>query len=312
MSVAAIPTAASRRGISRLKFTRGERRKLMIGLAFISPWLIGFFVFLIYPIYYSLKLSFTYYTGFGTPLDIGLDNYRMIIHDDLFWTSLVNTLYYTGLSIPIGMIVAMLLALAMNQNVKEIALYRAAFYLPSLLPLFAVSFIFIALLDPRRGIVSRFLSWFGVPTVDWFGDPDVAKIALVILAQFGAGQMALIYLAGLKAIPVSLYDAAEMDGAGMWRKFTNVTIPLMTPVILYNVILGISAGLQVFTQAYIITNGGPANATTFYVFYLYNNAFRYSQFGYASAMAWILFLVSFVLAILVFKIASKRVHYDLS
>ena len=312
MSVAAIPTVKSRRGISRLKFTRGERRKLLIGLAFISPWLIGFFAFLVYPIYYSLKLSFTYYTGFGTPLDIGWDNYRMMIHDDLFWTSLVNTLYYTGLSIPIGMIVAMLLALAMNQDVKEIALYRAAFYLPSLLPLFAVSFIFIALLDPRRGIVSRFLSLFGVPTVDWFGDPDTAKIALVILAQFGAGQMALIYLAGLKAIPVSLYDAAEMDGAGMWRKFTNVTIPLMTPVILYNVILGISAGLQVFTQAYIITNGGPANATTFYVFYLYNNAFRYSQFGYASAMAWILFLVSFVLAILVFKIASKRVHYDLS
>jgi len=308
----AISTSQSRRGISRLKLTRGERRKLLVGLAFISPWLVGFFVFLLYPILYSLQLSFTYYTGFGVPLDIGWDNYRMMMNDDLFWKSLVNTIYYTGLSIPVGMIVAMLLALAMNQNVKEIALYRAAFYLPSLLPLFAVSFIFIALLDPRRGIVSRFLSWFGVPTIDWFGDPDVAKIALVILAQFGAGQMALIYLAGLKAIPLSLYDAAEMDGAGMWRKFTNVTIPLMTPVILYNVILGISAGLQVFTQAYIITDGGPANATTFYVFYLYNNAFRYSQFGYASAMAWILFLISFVLAILVFKFASKRVHYDLS
>jgi multiple sugar transport system permease protein len=292
--------------------TRGERRKLMVGLAFISPWLIGFFIFLLYPIYYSFKLSFTYYTGFGIPENIGFENYRLMFSDSLFWTSLVNTLYYTGLSIPIGMVVAMLLALAMNQNVKEISIYRAAFYLPSLLPLFAVSFIFIALLDPRRGIVSRFLAFFGAPTVDWFGNPDTAKIALVILAQFGAGQMALIYLAGLKAIPMTLYDAAEMDGAGLWRKFRDVTLPLMTPVILYNVILGISAGLQVFTQAYIITNGGPANATTFYVFYLYNNAFRYSQFGYASAMAWVLFLISFVLAILVFRIASKRVHYDLS
>jgi multiple sugar transport system permease protein len=292
--------------------TRGERRKLMVGPAFISPWLIGFFIFLLYPIYYSFKLSFTYYTGFGIPENIGFENYRLMFSDSLFWTSLVNTLYYTGLSIPIGMVVAMLLALAMNQNVKEISIYRAAFYLPSLLPLFAVSFIFIALLDPRRGIVSRFLAFFGAPTVDWFGDPDTAKIALVILAQFGAGQMALIYLAGLKAIPMTLYDAAEMDGAGLWRKFRDVTLPLMTPVILYNVILGISAGLQVFTQAYIITNGGPANATTFYVFYLYNNAFRYSQFGYASAMAWVLFLISFVLAILVFRIASKRVHYDLS
>jgi multiple sugar transport system permease protein len=303
------PRIAQRRW--RLRLTRGERRQLLVGLAFISPWLFGFAVFLAYPIFYSFRLSFTYYTGFGIPEFIALDNYRFMWNDTLFWTSLLNTLYYTGLSIPIGMAVAMLLGLAMNQDVPEIPIYRAAFYLPSLLPLFAVSFIFIALLDPRRGIVSRVLSFFGVPSVDWFGDPDTAKLALVILAQFGAGQMALIYLAGLKAIPLTLYDAAEIDGAGIWRKFTNITLPLMTPVILYNVILGISAGLQVFTQAYIITNGGPANTTTFYVFYLYNNAFRYSQFGYASAMAWILFLISFVLAILVFRIASKRVHYDL-
>ncbi len=304
--------APPRTGVRRLALTRGERRKLLVGLAFISPWLVGFVAFLAYPIYYSLQLSFTYYTGFGIPENIGLENYRTMLDDSLFWQSLVNTLYYTGLSIPIGMIVAMLLALAMNQDVPEIPIYRAAFYLPSLLPLFAVSFIFIALLDPRRGLVSRILGFFGVPAIDWFGDPDTAKIALVILAQFGAGQMALIYLAGLKAIPLTLYDAAEIDGAGIWRKFINVTLPLMTPVILYNVILGISAGLQVFTQAYIITNGGPANATTFYVFYLYNNAFRYSQFGYASAMAWILFLISFILAILVFRVASKRVHYDIS
>lgn len=309
LAIDATPTTRRRR---RFVLTRGERRQLLVGLAFISPWLIGFAVFLAYPIYYSLRLSFTYYTGFGVPEYIGLDNYRFMWNDSLFWTSLVNTLYYTGLSIPIGMIVAMALAIAMNQEVREIPIYRAAFYLPSLLPLFAVSFIFIALLDPRRGIVSRFLGWFGVPTIDWFGDPDTAKLALIILAQFGAGQMALIYLAGLKAIPLTLYDAAEMDGAGIWRKFVNITLPLMTPVILYNVILGISAGLQVFTQAYIITNGGPANSTTFYVFYLYNNAFRYSQFGYASAMAWVLFLITFLLAILVFRLASKRVHYDLS
>lgn len=292
--------------------TRGERKRLLLGLAFISPWLVGFLVFLAYPIYYSLKLSFTRYTGFGVPVSIGLDNYRRMWTDEVFWQSLVNTLYYTGLTIPLGMVVAMLLALAMNQNVPEIPLYRAAFYLPSLLPLFAVSFIFIALLDPRRGLVSRLMRLFGMQAVDWFGDPQFAKMALVILAQFGAGQMALIYLAGLKAIPLTLYDAAEIDGAGIWRKFWNVTIPLMTPVILYNIILGISAGLQVFTQAYIITNGGPANATNFYVFYLYNNAFRYSQFGYASAMAWILFIISILLAILVFKLASKRVHYEIS
>jgi len=302
----------SRRRWRPVGLTRGERKRLFLGLAFISPWLIGFLVFLAYPIYYSLKLSFTRYTGFGVPVSIGLENYRRIWTDEVFWQSLVNTLYYTGLTIPLGMVVAMLLALAMNQDVPEIPIYRAAFYLPSLLPLFAVSFIFIALLDPRRGLVSRLMRLVGLHAIDWFGDPQFAKMALVILAQFGAGQMALIYLAGLKAIPLTLYDAAEIDGAGIWRKFWNVTIPLMTPVILYNIILGISAGLQVFTQAYIITNGGPANSTNFYVFYLYNNAFRYSQFGYASAMAWILFIISILLAILVFKVASKRVHYEIS
>jgi len=302
----------SRSGWRRFMLTQGERKRLALGLAFVSPWLIGFLVFLAYPIYYSLKLSFTRYTGFGTPISIGFDNYRRMWGDDVFWQSLVNTLYYTGLTIPLGMVVAMLLAVAMNQDVPEIPIYRAAFYLPSLLPLFAVSFIFIALLDPRRGIVSRVMQLVGFHPIDWFGDPQFAKMALVILAQFGAGQMALIYLAGLKAIPLTLYDAAEIDGAGIWRKFWNVTIPLMTPVILYNIILGISAGLQVFTQAYIITNGGPSNATNFYVFYLYNNAFRYSQFGYASAMAWILFIISFLMAVVVFKFASKRVHYEIS
>lgn len=292
--------------------SRGERHKLAVGLAFISPWLIGFFAFLAYPIYYSFRLGFTKYTGFGEPVWIGLQNYRDMWHDSLFWTSLWNTLYYTGLSIPIGMVVAMLLALAMNRQVPEIPFYRAAFYLPSLLPLFALSFIFLALLDPQRGVLTAVLSWFGVKPINWFGDPTYAKLALVMLAQLGAGQTALIFLAGLKAIPLSLYDAAEIDGAGPWRKFWNVTIPLMTPVILYNLILGLSAGLQVFTQAYIITNGGPANATTFYVFYLYNNAFRYSRFGYASAMAWVLFIISFVLAAIVFRLASKRVHYEIS
>jgi multiple sugar transport system permease protein len=300
------------RRFSKLMLTRGERRQLAIGLAFISPWIVGFVAFLAYPIYYSLRLGFTEYSGFGEPVWVGLDNYREMWDDSLFWTSLWNTLYYTGLSIPIGMVVAMLLALAMNRDVPEIPFYRAAFYLPSLLPLFALSFIFLALLDPQRGIVSAIFSWFGFRPINWFGDPTYAKLALVMLAQLGAGQTALIFLAGLKAIPLTLYDAAEIDGAGSWRKFWNVTIPLMTPVILYNLILGLSAGLQVFTQAYIITNGGPANATTFYVYYLYNNAFRYSRFGYASAMAWVLFIISFALAILVFRLASKRVHYDIS
>lgn len=293
--------------------TRRERKNLLLGLAFISPWIIGFLAFLAYPIWYTLDLSFTRYSGFGDPVPIGLDNYRRMFNDDLFWTSVWNTFYYTGLAVPIGVVVAMVLALAMNQGLPEIPIYRAILFLPSVLPLFAISFIFLTLLDPNQGIVNEFLRRFGISPPNWFGDPAYAKIGIVMIAQFGAGQIALIFLAGLKGIPQHLYEAAMLDGAGAWRRFWSVTIPLMTPIILYDLILGISLGLQVFTQSYIITRGGPAEATTFYVYYLYNNAFTYGgQMGYASAMAVVLFFVTFIIAGLVFVTSNKWVHYDVS
>jgi multiple sugar transport system permease protein len=297
----------------RFSLTRLERKNLLLAMLFISPWLFGFFAFLVYPIWYTVRLSFTRYGGFGEPLWIGLDNYRAMLDDNLFWTSIWNTAYYTGLAVPIGVVVAMVLALAMNQPLPEIPIYRAILCLPSVLPLFAISFIFITLLDPNQGIVNEFLRRFGFDPPNWFGDPAYAKIGIVMIAQFGAGQVALIFLAGLKGIPQHLYEAAMLDGAGAWSRFRNVTLPLMTPIILYDLILGISQGLQVFTQAYIITNGGPAQATTFYVFYLYNNAFRYGgQMGYASAMAVVLFVVTFLIAALVFVTSDKWVHYDVS
>ncbi len=297
----------------RFGMTRRERKNLLLGLAFISPWIIGFLAFLAYPIWYTLDLSFTRYSGFGDPVPIGLDNYRRMFNDDLFWTSVWNTFYYTGLAVPIGVVVAMVLALAMNQGLPEIPIYRAILFLPSVLPLFAISFIFLTLLDPNQGIVNEFLRRFGISPPNWFGDPAYAKIGIVMIAQFGAGQIALIFLAGLKGIPQHLYEAAMLDGAGAWRRFWSVTIPLMTPIILYDLILGISLGLQVFTQSYIITRGGPAEATTFYVYYLYNNAFTYGgQMGYASAMAVVLFFVTFIIAGLVFVTSNKWVHYDVS
>ena len=275
-------------------------RKLALGLLFISPWIVGFLVFTIYPIYYTLRISFTRYSGFGEPMWVGLANYRGLLSDVVFWDSLQNTLYYTALAVPIGIVVAMAMAIAMNQPLREVSLYRAALYLPSVLPLFAVSFIFIALLDPNTGVVSRLMTAVGLPTINWFGDPRYAKLGIVILAQFGAGSTALVFLAGLKAIPKTLYEAAVLDGATPIRRFWSVTLPLMTPVILYSLILGLSLGLQVFAQAYIITNGGPADATNFYVFYLYNQAFRYSQMGAASAMAWVLFVITLLLSALIF------------
>jgi multiple sugar transport system permease protein len=298
--------------VARLRLTRKERRSLLTGLAFISPWIVGFLVFLLYPIYYTLRISFTHYTGFGKPQWIGLANYRFMIHDDLFWKSLYNTLYYTALAIPIGVVVAMGLALAMNQPLPEVPIYRAILFLPSVLPLFAIAFIFMLLLDPTRGIFNQILLFFGLPSINWFGNPAWAKAAYVFMAQFGAGQIALIFLAALKGIPRDLHEAAMIDGASTWNRFRNITIPLMTPVILYDVILGLSLGLQKFTEPYVITNGlgSPTNSALFYVLYLYNNAFRFGQMGYAAALAWVLFVITFILAILIFWTSSKWVHYE--
>ncbi len=296
--------------MKRLFLTKLERRNLLLGLLFISPWLVGFFVFTLYPIFYTLRISFTRYSGFGTPMWIGWANYRGLWTDVVFWQSLRNTLYYTALAVPLGIVVALAMAIAMNQPLREIPIYRAALYLPSILPLFAVSFIFIALLDPYRGIVNRLMVLVGLPNINWFGDPRYAKLALVLLAQFGAGNTALVFLAGLKAIPKTLYEAALLDGAGPIKRFFSVTLPLMTPVILYALILGLSLGLQVFTQSYIITSGGPANATNFYVYYLYNQAFRYSNMGAASAMAWVLFIITLILSVLIFRSSKSWVNYE--
>src|SRR3954471_2495273 len=296
--------------LRRLSLTRKERRNLAVGLLFVSPWIIGFLAFLVYPIIYTLRISFTQYTGFGEPVWVGLGNYRDLLNDQLFWKSLYNTLYYTALAVPLGVVVAMGLALAMNQPLPEVPIYRAILYLPSIIPLFALSFIFLILMNTTQGILNQILMAFGLPNINWFGDPAWTKLAFVFLAQFGAGQVALIFLAGLKGIPVTLYEAAMLDGAGVLSRFRNITIPMMTPVILYDLILGISLGLQVFTQAYIITQGGPADSSRFYVVYLYDNAFRYGKMGYASAMAWILFLITFVLAMAVFRWSRSWVYYE--
>jgi multiple sugar transport system permease protein len=290
--------------------TKKEWRNVFLGLLFISPWIVGFLVFLVYPILSSGYMSLTEFSGFGDMIFIGTTNFKQMFNDQLFWTSLYNTLYYTILAVPVGAIIAIILALAMNQKLVEIPIYRAALYLPSVLPVYAVSFIFIWLLNPRYGLVNLAMSAVGLPSINWFGDPAWAKLAIVMLAQLGAGQYALIFLAGLRGIPQTLYDAAEIDGASSLRKFWHITLPLLTPVILYDVIVGLGLGLQVFEQAYITTNGGPVDSTLFYVFYLYNNAFRYGQMGYAAAMSWFLFLISLLLALLVFWSSKRWVNYE--
>jgi multiple sugar transport system permease protein len=295
-----------------------ERRNLRWGLFFISPWLIGFFVFSIFPILYTFFLSLTRYSGIRPPILIGLTNYERLATDPLFWKSAYNTLFYTALAVPVGVVVALILALAMNQKLVEIGFYRAALYLPAILPVFAISLIFIYLLNPAYGMVNALLEMLGLPSPNWLGDPTFARISLVMIAQLGAGQWALVFLAGMRGIPIELYESADIDGAGFWTKFRRITLPLMTPVILYDIIIGLSLGLQVFTSAFILTGGGggrgggagPDNALLTFVYYLYKQAFQFGQMGYAATLSVVLFVVSLILAAAVFRWARGWVFYQ--
>lgn len=310
--------AAPARARRRFRLGTVERRNLRWGLFFISPWLFGFFALSVFPILYTFYLSLTRYSGIRDPIFIGLGNYQRVTTDPLFWKSAYNTLYYTLLAVPLGVVVAMLLAIAMNQKVREVRVYRAILYLPSILPIFAISLIFIYMLNPAYGLVNGLLHLAGLPSPNWLGDPAWSKISLVMIAQLGAGQWALVFLAGLRGIPIELYESAEIDGAGPWTKFRRITLPLMTPVILYDIIIGLSLGLQIFTQVFILTGGGggrgggagPDNSLLTYVFYLYKQAFQFGQMGYAAALSAIMFVVSLILAGAVFRWARGWVFYQ--
>lgn len=293
------------------KLTKRDRSNLVKGLLFISPWIVGFLVFTVYPTIYSFVLSFASYSGFQPPVWQGFQNYTRLFTDDLMWQSLYNTLYYALFAVPIGTIVAIFLALAMNRAVREVAIYRAALYLPSIIPIFALSLTFIVLINPKYGLISYIVSALGMHPINYLSNPDSAKLVIVALAQLGAGNTALIYLAGLRGIPQTLYDAARIDGANRIVSFFKITLPLLSPVVLFNVITGVSGALQVFTQSYIITGGGPNNGTLFYMFYLYNTAFRDAQLGYASALAVLLFVIGLTFALLLYTLSRRFINYEL-
>ncbi|WP_114856015.1 carbohydrate ABC transporter permease [Brachybacterium sp. YJGR34] len=299
-------------GTGKRKLTGREKRNLKMGLLFISPWIIGVAVFVIYPLIYSFVISLTQYSGMQSPTFIGFQNYVSAVADPLLRTSVGNTVYYMALAVPIGLVVALLLAMAMNRNVREVAVYRTLLYMPSLIPMFAMSFIFIVFVNPQFGIVNQFLGLFGMPDTNLLGEPSTAKLVMILMAQLGAGNAALIYLAGLRNIPETLYEAARIDGAGKIRQFIAITLPLLTPTILFNLITGVSGAMMVFTEAFIMTDGGPDNATLFYMLYLYRNAFSYGQLGFASALAVMLFLFGMLLAGLIYWLSRRFVNYDVS
>ena len=288
-----------------------QRKNGLWGLALISPWLIGFLIFTAGPMLASLYLSFCKYDLHSLQF-VGTKNYEILLtRDPLFWKSLGNTALYVLFSVPLGLTGSLLIAVLLNQKVKAIPIFRTLFYLPSLVPAVASALVWQWVFHPDAGILNFALSKLGIHGPKWLQDPKTALMSLIIMSLWGiGGGRMLIFLAGLQGISEELYEAAQLDGAKGWTCFRHITLPMLSPTIFFNLILGIIGSFQVFTSAYIMTGGGPDNATLMYVLYLYNNAFRFFKLGKASAMAWILFLVLLGFTGLQFKNASKWVYYE--
>jgi multiple sugar transport system permease protein len=290
---------------------RMSRREAIWAYGLISPWLIGFLVFTAGPMVASLVLSLTDYNVVDVPRFVGLGMYtKLLTQDPKFWHSLQVTVTYAVVAIPLGMIVGLALALLLNAKVPGISLWRTIFYMPSVVSGVAVSILWLYIFNPRFGVLNWILGWFDVKGPGWLSSPTWALPALVIMSLWGVGGGMIIYLAGLQGIPTVLYEAAWIDGANSWHRFWRITLPMISPVIFYNLVVGIIGTFQYFTQAYVMTQGGPAEATLFYNLYLYNNAFRYLDMGYASALAWVLFAIVLVLTMLVFRSSAMWVYYE--
>jgi len=288
------------------------RRETAAGYAFLSPWLIGFFGLTAIPMVYSLYLSFTKYNIFQPPKWTGLDNYiRLFTNDPVFVQSAEITLIYVFIGTPITMAAALAVAMLLNFRDSGAGFFRSAFYAPSLIGgSVSVAIVWRAMFS-TDGPVDNGLSFFGIDIGGWIGNPAMILPMMILLHVWQFGSTMVIFLAGLKQIPKELYEAAEMDGAGAWRRFTAVTIPMLSPVIFFNLLLGLIGAFQVFTSAYIISNGtgGPAGMTNFITVYLYKRGFSDGQMGYASAIAWVLLVVVAIIAFILFRTQRSWVHY---
>ncbi len=279
--------------VRRLRARPLGRREALAGFLFVSPWLIALVVFHVYPIVAATYLSLSEYNVFNPPEFQGFDNYVKLWNDPTVWKAAGNSLFYALLSVPIGLAAALVLALLLNRPVRGIGIHRTLFYMPAVVPPVAGTIVFLLLLEPRAGPLNTAIETVGLDGPAWFQDPAFAKWGLIILSLWGVGAATLIFLAGLQEIPESLLEAASIDGAGTWRRFTNVTLPLLTPVILFNLVIGVIYSFQVFDAAMIVggTSGVPGGSTLMYMVHIYRTAFGYFDMGYASAQAMVLFLV---------------------
>ena len=295
----------------RGRLGRQARREERYFYLFISPWLIGFVVFTAGPIIASLFYSLNHYDVVTPPRWHGLGNYVRLFSEQLFWQSLKVTALYAMGSVTLGILTSLFIALLLNRNIRGVAVFRTIFYLPSVISGVAVSLLWMWILNTDFGIVN-YLLWelFGIKGPSWIMSRVWVIPSMILISLWGIGGSIIIYLARLQGIPTELYEAAEIDGAGYWRRLRYITLPMMTPVIFFNLLTGIIFSFQVFTQAYVITGGGPDNASLVYVLHLYRNAFKYFRMGYASALAWVLFVILLVLSALVFQTSSRWVYYE--
>jgi len=295
----------------RLKMGRLARREALTFYAFVSPWIIGFLLFVLGPMLVSLWLSFTRWDLLTASKFVGLRNYtKLLTRDPLFWQSLKVTVVYTVVYVPLELAGGLALALVMNQKLRFLSIFRTIYYLPSVLPGVAFVVLWMWMLHPDVGLVNTMLSWIGIDGPRWLAHPDWALPALLLMSVWGLGRSMVIYLASLQSVPRHLYDAAKVDGANAWQSFWRVTLPLLTPTIFFNLVLSIISTFQTFTSAYVATDGGPLDSTLFYVLYLFRQAFQFFNMGYASAMAWVLFVIVLVLTLLVVRSSERWVYYE--
>ena len=287
------------------------RRETLTFYLLISPWLVVFFVFVLGPMIASLFISFTRWDLLSPAKFIGLQNYeKMFTRDPLFWQSLKVTAIYTVVYIPLELAGGLVLALLMNQKLRFVGLFRTIYYLPSVLPGVAFVVLWMWILHPDVGLLNTLLSYVGIQGPRWLVDPRWALPALLIMSLWGLGRSMVIYLASLQGIPEHLYEAAAIDGAGAWQSFWRITLPMLTPTIFFNLVLSVISTFQTFTSAFVATDGGPLDSTLFYVLYLFRQAFQYFNMGYASALAWVLFVIILALTLLIVRSSDRWVYYE--
>ncbi len=295
----------------KYRLTKTERREARAFYAFTSPWTIGFVLFVLGPMLASIIISFTHWDIISPPTWVGVDNYKeMFTSDPLYWKSLRVTFTYTLVLVPIQLTLSLLVAILLNQKVMGLPLFRTIFYLPTVLPVVASSMLWLWIFYPQ-GLLNFFVKVVGITPQEWLTSESLALPAIILMSLWGIfGTSMIIFLAGLQGIPRTLYEAAEIDGAGAWKKFKTVTLPMLSPVIFFNFVMGVIGTFQVFTQGYLLTDGKPNYSTLFYVLYIYRNAFEFLNMGYASAMAWVLFVIIMAATALILRSSSLWVYYE--